>query len=96
MVALQRNTLIRYLLDELMLTERDHSDALCPVQREVNESLLGEHALLRPASAEELRLLHTSLSSRVSAVQDNVNEVKMSVGHIVGLFANICNFPPGM
>ncbi|EDQ99683.1 uncharacterized protein LACBIDRAFT_316218 [Laccaria bicolor S238N-H82] len=37
-----RNTLIRYLLDELYTYEEDHSDALCPVDYETNMSHMGE------------------------------------------------------
>ncbi|KAG1759372.1 hypothetical protein EDD22DRAFT_849297 [Suillus occidentalis] len=43
-----RDTLIRYLLDELHSYESDHSDALCPTQREADGSLLGEHTLTKP------------------------------------------------
>ncbi|KAG0705254.1 hypothetical protein DFH29DRAFT_997043 [Suillus ampliporus] len=34
------DTLIRYLLDELSTYENDHSDTLCPMQREADASLL--------------------------------------------------------
>ncbi|KIJ15305.1 hypothetical protein PAXINDRAFT_49982, partial [Paxillus involutus ATCC 200175] len=37
-----RDTMIQYLLDELHAYETDHGDALCPIQREANVSLLGE------------------------------------------------------
>ncbi|KAF8833371.1 hypothetical protein BDN67DRAFT_857019, partial [Paxillus ammoniavirescens] len=37
-----RDTLIRYLLDELHTYETDYSDALAPVSRGANESLAGE------------------------------------------------------
>ncbi|KAF8545742.1 hypothetical protein OG21DRAFT_1376147, partial [Imleria badia] len=38
----QRDTMIQYLLDELHAYETDHSDALCPIQRGADVSLLGE------------------------------------------------------
>ncbi|KAG2041203.1 hypothetical protein BDR03DRAFT_1007530 [Suillus americanus] len=41
----QRDTLIRYLLDELSTYENNHSDALFPTHNEADGSLLGEHRL---------------------------------------------------
>ncbi|KIN97313.1 hypothetical protein M404DRAFT_97832, partial [Pisolithus tinctorius Marx 270] len=37
-----RDTLMRYLLDELHCYETDHSDALAPISREAEDSLAGE------------------------------------------------------
>ncbi|TFK53208.1 hypothetical protein OE88DRAFT_1609425, partial [Heliocybe sulcata] len=39
------DTLIRYLLDELYNYEEDHSDVLCLISREADQSLMGEAAL---------------------------------------------------
>ncbi|KIK72124.1 hypothetical protein PAXRUDRAFT_103115, partial [Paxillus rubicundulus Ve08.2h10] len=39
---LHRDTLIRYLLDKLYTYETDYSNALAPVARGANESLVGE------------------------------------------------------
>ncbi|KAG2140603.1 hypothetical protein DEU56DRAFT_734911 [Suillus clintonianus] len=44
-----RDTLVRYLLDELHAYENDYSDALAPISRGANTSLAGEQALMRPA-----------------------------------------------
>ncbi|KAJ4475118.1 hypothetical protein C8R41DRAFT_869964 [Lentinula lateritia] len=53
----KRDTLIRYLLDELNTYEEDHSDALAPVDRRASESHAGEAAEMGPVSAAECRNL---------------------------------------
>lgn len=58
--------MIRYLLDELHTYEEDHSDALCPIDREVNQSLFGEAAKVRPMTVEEGEQLATA---QVNAVR---------------------------
>lgn len=55
--VMQRDTLIRYLLDELNTYEEDHSDALAPVDRRASESYAGEAAEMGPVSAAECRNL---------------------------------------
>jgi hypothetical protein len=75
--------LIRYLLDELHSYEEDHSDALCPVQREAQGSLLGEHVLVRPVSTEEVRLLHTSISSDVKGVHNEMGAMRAAVNDMM-------------
>jgi len=40
----KRDTLIRYLLDELYYYEEGHGDALRPIPKHADESFLGEHA----------------------------------------------------
>ncbi|KAN0101337.1 hypothetical protein V8E55_001321 [Tylopilus felleus] len=55
------DTLIRYLLNELHAYEVDYSDALAPVQQEIDQSLAGEAALIQPMSTEELRMVHSSV-----------------------------------
>ncbi|KAG2339458.1 hypothetical protein BDR05DRAFT_951218 [Suillus weaverae] len=62
----QRNTLIRYLLDELHTYETDYSDALAPFSRKAESSLVGEQALMRPASTEELCMVHASVTADVN------------------------------
>jgi len=47
--------LIRYLLDELYSYEEDHTDALCPIQREADKSHAGEAALAQPLQTDEAR-----------------------------------------
>jgi hypothetical protein len=93
-LRVQQDTLIHYLLDELHLSEADHSDALCPIQREADVSLLGEHTLVRPASTEEVRHLRTSLSndiqnvhrlveSEVGMMQKSFNLLTVAVNNII-------------
>ncbi|KAF8956169.1 hypothetical protein BDZ97DRAFT_1708433 [Flammula alnicola] len=57
-----RDTLIRYLLDELYTYEEDHSDALCPFDHQVSLSHAGEHAEIKPLTAAESRALFTEQS----------------------------------
>ncbi|KIK92541.1 hypothetical protein PAXRUDRAFT_792387 [Paxillus rubicundulus Ve08.2h10] len=49
-----RDTMIWYLLDELHAYKTDHGDALCPIQREADVSLLGEHTLVKLATTEDV------------------------------------------
>ncbi|KAI6004797.1 hypothetical protein EDD15DRAFT_2191570 [Pisolithus albus] len=70
-----RDTLMRYLLNELHCYENDHSDALRPVSREGDRSFAGEAALVRPASTEALQAAHASLTAGVSALHTTVKEV---------------------
>ncbi|KIK73848.1 hypothetical protein PAXRUDRAFT_20439 [Paxillus rubicundulus Ve08.2h10] len=68
-----RDTMIRYLLDELHAYETDHGDALCPIQREANVSLLGEHTLVKPATTEDcLPLLTPSSDSSLPSTTSQV------------------------
>ena len=55
LIFLQRDTLIRYLLDELYSYEEDHSDALCPIDREASRSHAGEAVEQRPMTTAEGR-----------------------------------------
>jgi hypothetical protein len=81
----QRDTLLRYLLDELHSYEDDYSDALCPIQREADVSLLGEHRLVAPASTEEMRMMHTALTSDIKAVQTNVSDMSVALVQLTRL-----------
>jgi hypothetical protein len=58
----QHDTLICYLLDELHAYKTDYSDALAPISCDADISLAGEHALTRPASTEELRMVHADVN----------------------------------
>jgi hypothetical protein len=58
----QHDMLICYLLDELHAYEMDYSDALAPISHDANISLAGEHALTRPASTEELHMVHADVN----------------------------------
>jgi hypothetical protein len=80
-------------LDELHLSEEDHSDALCPIQREAEVSLLGEHALVKAASTEELRLVRTSLSSDIQKVHNEVGRMQQSISTISRAFGSLLASP---
>ncbi|EAU82720.1 hypothetical protein CC1G_10625 [Coprinopsis cinerea okayama7 len=60
-----RDTLIRYLLDELWMSEDDHRDALCPFDEDASDSHMGEGRLLQPLTqVDGQRLLE-----RLDAIQ---------------------------
>ncbi|KAF8442080.1 hypothetical protein L210DRAFT_3644249 [Boletus edulis BED1] len=82
----RRDTLIRYLLDELHNYESDYSDALAPTQRNTNESLMEEGTLVRPVSTEEMRSFHTSVVTNVrglTAGLDGVTNVIRDLTNVV-------------
>ncbi|KAF9060435.1 hypothetical protein BDP27DRAFT_1430099 [Rhodocollybia butyracea] len=67
----KRNTLIRYLLDELNTYKEDHSDALAPLDRRASESHAGEAAEMSPLSTSEghalFNLVDQSIKTQFSA-----------------------------
>ncbi|KAJ6583919.1 hypothetical protein DFH09DRAFT_1359873 [Mycena vulgaris] len=63
-----RDTLVKYLLDELYTYEDDYSGMLLPLQPEANKTFLGEAAAMGPATTEHLSLFHQSLSSDIRAM----------------------------
>jgi hypothetical protein len=67
--------MIRYLLDELHAYETDHSDALCPIQREADVSLLGEHALIKPATTEDVRILQANVSTNLEQAVRQISNI---------------------
>jgi hypothetical protein len=79
----QRDTLIRYLLDELHAYETDYSDALAPISRGADTSLAGEHALVGPASTEELR----SVAADVSYLRNDIGSVNNSLRLLTNVVA---------
>ncbi|KAG2104313.1 uncharacterized protein F5147DRAFT_638301 [Suillus discolor] len=81
----QRNTLIRYLLDELHTYETDYSDALAPFSREAESSLAGKQALMRPASTEELRMVHASVTADVNRLRVDVSAVNDSLRSLTSM-----------
>ncbi|KAG1807767.1 hypothetical protein EV424DRAFT_1329376 [Suillus variegatus] len=81
----QRNTLIRYLLDELHTYETDYSDALAPFSREAESSLAGEQALMRPASTEELRMVHASVTADVNRLRVDISAVNDSLRSLTSM-----------
>ncbi|KAG1832589.1 hypothetical protein DFJ58DRAFT_671092 [Suillus subalutaceus] len=74
-----RDTLVRYLLDELHTYETDYSDALAPISRGADASLAGEYALARPASTEELRMVHASVTTDVNSLRNEIGSVNNSL-----------------
>ncbi|KAJ7855319.1 hypothetical protein B0H14DRAFT_3647063, partial [Mycena olivaceomarginata] len=60
-----RDTLIKYLLDELNTYEDDYSGMLLPVQPDTDRCFLGEGSSTAPATAENITLLHQSLSADI-------------------------------
>ncbi|KAG2133337.1 hypothetical protein DEU56DRAFT_738972 [Suillus clintonianus] len=68
----QRDTLVRYLLDELYAYKTDYSDALAPISRGADASLAGEQALMRPASIEELHMVHSSVTTDVNNLRNDI------------------------
>lgn len=64
---LQRDTLIKYLLDELHAYEERHSDALRPLGKEADISLLAEHRLTRPITHNDVRELFNTFNVKLSA-----------------------------
>jgi hypothetical protein len=69
--CIQRDTLVRYLLDELHAYETDYSDALAPISRGADASLASEHALASPTSTEELR----SVAADVNGLRSDIGSV---------------------
>ncbi|KAL0960983.1 hypothetical protein HGRIS_005980 [Hohenbuehelia grisea] len=56
-----RDTLLRYLLDELHSYEEDYGDSLRPIQRDNELTLMGEGQITAPVSTEALQLYHRQL-----------------------------------
>ena len=82
-LVLKHDTLMRYyVLDELHTYEHDYSDVLCPLPQDRWDSLLGKHALVAPASTEEVQMSHASLASEVRTVKDEIGSVKSTVNRI--------------
>ncbi|KAG1893196.1 uncharacterized protein F5891DRAFT_1196726 [Suillus fuscotomentosus] len=73
--------LIRYLLDELHSYESDHSDALCPTQREADGSLIGEHTLTKPACTQDLLLMQDSITADVAGLRSDVCRLATALTH---------------
>ncbi|KAF8530352.1 hypothetical protein BU17DRAFT_79070 [Hysterangium stoloniferum] len=66
----QRDTLIRYLLDELYHYEDSHGDALCPIKSERSTSLLNESGSLQvPTIASMTQILEAGLDEFAQTFQ---------------------------
>ncbi|KAJ6496756.1 hypothetical protein DFH09DRAFT_1103549 [Mycena vulgaris] len=70
-----RDTLVKYLLDELYTYEDDYSGMLLPLQPEANKTFLGEAVAMGPATTEQLSLFHQSLSSDMRAMSGAMNNL---------------------
>ncbi|KAJ7496322.1 hypothetical protein B0H11DRAFT_1715957 [Mycena galericulata] len=77
-----RDTLIKYLLDELGTYEDDYSGLLLPNQPDMDRTFLGEGSLLAAATTGQLNLLHQSLSTDMRAVSN-------TLGTLVETFAKM-------
>ncbi|KAF8506392.1 hypothetical protein JB92DRAFT_3122185 [Gautieria morchelliformis] len=62
-----RDTLIRYLLDELYYYEDGHGDALRPISTEADKSFLGEHTEIRAATKQEIQAIISTQLENVTA-----------------------------
>ena len=101
---LQNYTLIRYLLDELHYYQHNYSDALWrPRRSDTDMSLIADRALLAPASREELRSFHSSVTADLREIHDTVatldnsmSTVCTKVGHIKDMLGNVTNSLRGL
>ncbi|KAG1845309.1 hypothetical protein DFJ58DRAFT_730899 [Suillus subalutaceus] len=85
-----RDTLVRYLLDELHTYETDYSDALAPISRGADASLAGEYALARPVSTEELRMVHASVATDVNSLHNEIGSVNNSLRSLTSVVQAAC------
>jgi hypothetical protein len=83
---LQRDTLIRYLLDELGSYEDDFSGSLCPVQSGAAITLLGEHSLVKSATTEEVHMMYGALSTEVRNIHGKLGSMESAIS---GLCSNM-------
>ncbi|KAF8175145.1 hypothetical protein BJ912DRAFT_858015 [Pholiota molesta] len=75
-----RNTLIRYLLNELHSYEESFSDALCPIQDDKEISLLGAHHSLEPATHEDLQIMHSTIAGQMQCMHDELTHGIQALG----------------
>ncbi|KAJ7022524.1 hypothetical protein C8F04DRAFT_1272533 [Mycena alexandri] len=83
-----RDTLIKYLLDELGTYEDDYSGMLLPNRPDFDQTFLGEGSSITAATTGQLTLMHQSLSTEM-------REISGTLGNLVDVFskANIRNEP---
>ncbi|KAJ7082682.1 hypothetical protein B0H15DRAFT_785582 [Mycena belliarum] len=86
-----RDTLIKYLLDELNTYEDDYSGMLLPAQDDTDASFLGEASSLAPASNERISLLHRSLSADIHQVSGKVDKLCLAIATGSGNAGMICS-----
>lgn len=86
--------MIQYLLDELHAYETDHGDALCPIQREANVSLLGEHTLVKPVMTEDIHLLQASISTDLHQAVRQITNIVVATSKSTGTCPGTVPLPP--
>ncbi|KAJ7711154.1 hypothetical protein B0H14DRAFT_2645883 [Mycena olivaceomarginata] len=89
----QRDTLIKYLLDELNTYEDDYSGMLLPVQLNTDRSFLGEGSSTAPATAENITMLHQSLSADICTLQVPSTRIQSHSSGPSGASANLFHQP---
>ncbi|KAG8918633.1 hypothetical protein FRC02_002199 [Tulasnella sp. 418] len=97
----QKDTLMRYLLDELDNVEGDYASALDPDRLKEDQSFLGEHLEMRPVTASQLDEVAQNLEARllrqVKVAVAQELEAKMGDFHsleqrlVKGITSNILN-----
>ncbi|KAK6984285.1 hypothetical protein R3P38DRAFT_3410020 [Favolaschia claudopus] len=70
-----RDTLIKYLLDELNTYEDDYSGMLLPTKPDTDKSFLGEATSTAPAIAENITMLHQSLSADIRTLSTEFDKL---------------------
>jgi hypothetical protein len=88
--------MIRYLLDKLHAYETDHSDALCPIQREADVSLLGEHALVKPATTEDVWILQANISTDLQQAVREITNIVVATSKSGGTCPAAVPLPPSL
>jgi len=84
----KNDVLIRYLLDEMVSIEEDHSDALAPIQGGFDVSRGGEASLVAPLTTEEFRchsqqhvLALSSMEERLTQIETQIHDSFQVLGH---------------
>jgi hypothetical protein len=62
---------MKYLLDSLQSYDMGHSDALCPVPLEADQSFMGDHLLVRPVATEEFRSVTSQIITHLTKISLN-------------------------
>ncbi|KAG6811000.1 hypothetical protein H0H87_010655 [Tephrocybe sp. NHM501043] len=68
------DTLMKYLMDSLQSFKNGHGDALHPVMNGFNDSFMGEHTELAPATASELRELKQCVNVQMALINQGLDK----------------------
>lgn len=95
----QKDTLIKYLLDELERMEEGHQDALCPTAPEPQRSLMSEHSETQAATKGDVRASHDSLrlqfTEELNTMSGNIKvTVITAVNHAIPAVLSCYLAPP--